>query len=69
MAIAICRSYWRLKRKFSNTGKPKVNRPTARLDQELFRIKGDELVVTRRPHSYLRFPLGDAKKHRQWAEW
>ena len=69
MAIAICRSYWRLKRKFPTTGKPRVNRPIARLDQELFRIKGDELVVTTRPHSYLRFPLGDAKKHRQWTEW
>jgi transposase len=69
MAIALCRAYWRLKRKFPNTGKPRVTRLIARLDQALFRIKGEELVVTTRPQTYLRFPLGDAQKHRRWAEW
>jgi putative transposase len=70
MAIGICRAYWRLKRKFpTTTGEPRVTRLIARLDQELFRIKGEELVVTTRPHSYLRFPLGDATKHRRWTEW
>ncbi len=40
-----------------------------RIDQELVRIKEEELVVTVRPRTHLRFPLADAKKHRRWAEW
>lgn len=40
-----------------------------RIDQELVRIKEEELVVTVRPTTSLRFALADAKKHRRWAEW
>jgi putative transposase len=73
-AVGIARSYWRLQRqrakgKLSPPSEPNPHRLMARVDQELVRIKGEDLVVTVRPRTYLRFALADAKKHRRWAEW
>ena len=73
-AVGIARSYWQLQRqrakaKLSPPSEPFPHRLMARVDQELVRIKGEEVVVTVRPGVYLRFPLADAKKHRGWAEW
>ncbi len=70
MTVGICRSYWRLKRKFPHTTRPPTpDRLVARPDQELTRIRHAELRVTTRPGSYLAFPIDLAKRHRKWAEY
>lgn len=70
MSVAICKSYWKLRRKYPKTGTPNPDRLVIRLDQGLFRIKDGELVVTVQPRKkYLKFPLSDATKHRHWSEY
>ncbi len=48
-------------------GRPIFNRLMARLDQELFRVRGGLLDVTVRPGFHLQFSLVDLPKHRHAA--
>lgn len=73
-AVGIARSYWRLKRQrakahLSEPSLPSPARLMVRVDQELVHLREDALLVTIRPREYLRFPLGNVKKHKRWAEW
>lgn len=69
VAVGIARSYWQLKRRDPRTQRPDVARLRATLDGSLYRIRGEELVVTVRPGVYLRFPLSAAMRHQKWPEW
>ena len=53
----------------ARTRVPHASRLVVRVDQELCRIRGNDLFITVRPGVWLRFPLDDAKKHRRWEEW